>query len=138
MMGENSIPVFIGLKFIGKKFTISSVCVIVLSGLLTDIIPSQPITYDTLLISIFGGMINGLVISICLMMNATTGGTDFIAIYLSEKKEIDSWNVVLGINVVILAAAGVLFGWDKALYSIIFQYTSTPCLLYTSPSPRDA
>ena len=46
----NSIPVFIGLKFIGKKFTISSVCVIVLSGLLTDIIPSQPITYDTLLI----------------------------------------------------------------------------------------
>ena len=27
----NSIPVFIGLKFIGKKFTISSVCVIVLS-----------------------------------------------------------------------------------------------------------
>ena len=47
----NSIPVFIGLKFIGKKFTISSVCVIVLSGLLTDIIPSQPITYDTLLIS---------------------------------------------------------------------------------------
>ena len=44
----NSIPVFIGLKFIGKKFTISSVCVIVLSGLLTDIIPSQPITYDTL------------------------------------------------------------------------------------------
>ena len=49
----NSIPVFIGLKFIGKKFTISSVCVIVLSGLLTDIIPSQPITYDTLLISIF-------------------------------------------------------------------------------------
>ena len=121
----NSIPVFIGLKFIGKKFTISSVCVIVLSGLLTDIIPSQPITYDTLLISIFGGMINGLVISICLMMNATTGGTDFIAIYLSEKKEIDSWNVVLGINVVILAVAGVLFGWDKALYSIIFQYTST-------------
>ena len=53
-------------------------------------------------------------------MNATTGGTDFIAIYLSEKKEIDSWNVVLGINVVILAVAGVLFGWDKA------------CLLYTS------
>ena len=29
-------------------------------------------------------------------MNATTGGTDFIAIYLSEKKGIDSWNVVLG------------------------------------------
>lgn len=25
----------------------------------------------------------------------------------------------------ILAVAGLLFGWDKALYSIIFQFTST-------------
>lgn len=121
----NAIPVYIGFRFIGKKFTMYSCLMIVLTSVLTDIIPGYAITYDTLLISIFGGLINGLVIGLCLHMNATTGGTDFIAIYLPEKKEIDSWNVVLGINVVILAAAGVLFGWDKALYSIIFQYTST-------------
>ena len=120
-----AIPVYIGFRFIGKKFTMYSCLMIVLTSVLTDIIPGYAITYDTLLISIFGGLINGFVIGLCLHMNATTGGTDFIAIYLSEKKEIDSWNVVLGINVVILAAAGVLFGWDKALYSIIFQYTST-------------
>ena len=81
----NSIPVFIGLKFIGKKFTISSVCVIVLSGLLTDIIPSQPITYDTLLISIFGGLINGFCISLCLIGNTSTGGTDFIVFIFPRK-----------------------------------------------------
>ena len=121
----NAIPVYIGFRFIGKKFTMYSCLMIVLTSVLTDIIPGYAITYDTLLISIFGGLINGFVIGLCLHMNATTGGTDFITIYLSEKKEIDSWNVVLGINVVILAAAGVLFGWDKALYSIIFQYTST-------------
>ena len=121
----NAIPVYIGFRFIGKKFTMYSCLMIVLTSVLTDIIPGYAITYDTLLISIFDGLINGFVIGLCLHMNATTGGTDFIAIYLSEKKEIDSWNVVLGINVVILAAAGVLFGWDKALYSIIFQYTST-------------
>ena len=121
----NAIPVYIGFRFIGKKFTIYSCLMIVLTSVLTDIIPGYAIPYDTLLISIFGGLINGFVIGLCLHMNATTGGTDFIAIYLSEKKEIDSWNIVLGINVVILAVAGVLFGWDKALYSIIFQYTST-------------
>lgn len=121
----NAIPVYIGFRFIGKKFTMYSCLMIMLTSVLTDIIPGYAITYDTLLISIFGGLINGFVIGLCLHMNATTGGTDFIAIYLSEKKEIDSWNVVLGINVVILAVAGVLFGWDKALYSIIFQYTST-------------
>lgn len=110
----NSIPVFIGLKFIGKKFTISSVCVIVLSGLLTDIIPSQPITYDTLLISIFGGLINGFCISLCLIGNTSTGGTDFIAIYFSEKSGRDIWNYILCGNAVILTVAGLLFGWDQS------------------------
>ena len=32
---------------------------------------------------------------------------------------------------VILAAAGILFGWDKALYSIIFQFASTQVLHMT-------
>ena len=91
----NAIPVYIGFRFIGKKFTLYSCLMIFLTGFFTDIIPSWTITYDTLLISIFGGMINGLVISICLMMNATTGGTDFIAIYLSDKKGVDSFNIVL-------------------------------------------
>ena len=124
----NALPVYIGFKFIGKKFTLYSCLMIILTSVLTDIIPEYAITYDTLLISVFGGLINGCVISLCLMMNATTGGTDFIAIYLSEKTGVDSWNVVLGFNVVILAIAGILFGWDKALYSIIFQFTSTQIL----------
>lgn len=124
----NAVPVYIGFRFIGKKFTLYSCLMIVLTSVLTDILPGYVITYDTLLISIFGGLINGLVISMCLMMDATTGGTDFIAIFLSERKGIDSWNIVLGLNIVILAAAGILFGWDKALYSIIFQYTSTQVL----------
>lgn len=124
----NALPVYIGFKFIGKKFTLYSCLMIILTSVLTDIIPEYAITYDTLLISVFGGLINGCVMSLCLMMNATTGGTDFIAIFLSEKTGVDSWNVVLGFNVVILAIAGILFGWDKALYSIIFQFTSTQIL----------
>ncbi len=121
----NAIPAFIGFKFIGKKFTIYSCLMIFLVGLFADLIPAYTITDDVLLVSIFGGLINGAAISICLSVEATSGGTDFIAIYMSEKKHMDSWNFVLGINAVILSVAGVLFGWDKALYSIIFQYAST-------------
>ena len=124
----NAIPVYIGFRFIGKKFTLYSCLMILLTGILTDLIPGYPITYDTLLISVFGGLTNGAVISLCLFATATSGGTDFIAIYLSEKKGMDSWNLVLGLNVLILGAAGLLFGWDKALYSIIFQYASTQVL----------
>lgn len=124
----NAVSVYIGFRFIGKKFTLYSCLMIVLTSVLTDIIPAYAITYDILLISIFGGIINGAVVSMCLLENATSGGTDFIAIFLSDRKGVDSFNVILGVNVVILSVAGVLFGWDKALYSIIFQYASTQVL----------
>ena len=121
----NAFPVYIGFRFLGKRFTLFSCWMIVLTGLLTDILPSYVITQDTLLISIFGGMINGFAICLCLFFDATSGGTDFIAMYLSEKRGIDSFHIPLIINAVILTAAGFLFGWDKALYSIIFQYATT-------------
>ena len=124
----NAIPVYIGFRFIGKKFTMYSCLMIVVSGILTDMVPAWPVTEDILLIAIFGGLINALAISLCLFANATSGGTDFIAIFLSEKYSIDSWNYIFAGNVVILGIAGALFGWDKALYSIIFQYTSTQVL----------
>ncbi len=124
----NAFPVYIGFKFIGKKFTLLSCLTIILTSTLTDLMPYYPITYDILLISIFGGIINGAAISLVLSVDSTTGGTDFIAIYLSQKKGVDSWNMVLAINAFIIGAAGILFGWDKALYSIIYQYASTQVL----------
>ena len=124
----NAFPIYIGFRFIGKKFTLYSCLMILLSGFFTDIIPGFQVTEDLLLISIFGGMINGLAISMCLAQDATSGGTDFIAIYFSQKKGTDSWNIILGINAVIILSAGLLFGWDKALYSLVFQYASTQVL----------
>ena len=60
----NAIPIWIGFRFIGKKFTLYSCLMIVLTSVLTDMLPGYAITYDTLLISIFGGLINGCVISL--------------------------------------------------------------------------
>lgn len=124
----NAIPIFISFKFIGRKFTGYSCLMIVLSGFITDLMPGFAVTTDPLLVAVFGGLFNGLAITICLMANATTGGTDFIAIFLSEKFDIDSWNYIFAGNVVILVIAGSIFGWEKALYSIIFQFASTQVL----------
>ncbi|MCR4846483.1 MAG: YitT family protein [Eubacterium sp.] len=121
----NAIPVYIGFRFIGKKFTMLSCWVIVLTSVLTDMLPSVVVTEDIMLISIFGGLINGFGISLCLLADSTSGGTDFIAIYMSEKRGVDSFYIPLVINGFILVAAGVMFDWDKALYSIIFQFAST-------------
>lgn len=117
----NAFPVYIGFRYVGKKFTLLSLLLIVVSGILTDMLPSYIITYDPLLISVFGGILSGVAVSICLSVDATSGGTDFIAIYLSQKRGVETWNLVLGFNVVILLIAGYFFGWERALYSIIYQ-----------------
>lgn len=121
----NLIPAYIGFKHIGKRFTFFSFYVVFLSSILTDIFPSITITSDPLLVSIFGGILGSAAISLCLISGASGGGTDFISIYFSEKKGIDAWNYIFLANVIILITAGILFGFDKALYSIIYQYAST-------------
>lgn len=122
------IPVVIGFKFIGIKFTLWSVYVLGLSSILTDIMPRVAVTYDILLIAIFGGILSGLACVLSLGAGASGGGTDFISIYLSEKKGIDSWNYILAGNVILILSAGILFGLDRALYSIIYQFTTTQVL----------
>lgn len=121
----NAIPAVVSFKLIGKRFTAYSCLMIVLTSVLTDLIPSVPITNDVLLICIFGGIINGFAISLCLMGRATSGGTDFIAVALTNRLNVDAWNYVFLGNAAMLVVAGLLFGWDKALYSIVFQFAST-------------
>lgn len=112
-------------KKIGKKFMFFSILHYILVSLFTSILPTRMITEDLLLISVFGGLINGFAISIALRNNASSGGMDFIAIYFSTRFNVSTWNYVFILNAVVLTIAGLLFGWDKALYSIIFQFVST-------------
>lgn len=121
----NSIPAYIAYRYIGRRFTLYSIIVIILSSIFVDILPPYQFTDDIMLISVFGGLLNGFAISLCLNVGATTGGTDFISIFLSRMKGIDAWNYILVGNVIMLVVAGALFGWSIALYSIIYQFCST-------------
>jgi len=128
----NAVPAAVCFKFIGKKFTLYSILFIFISGFLTDWMPSMFIKFiqlhDTLLSAVFGGVLNAFAIALCLYAGATSGGTDFIAIFISERYHKDSWNYIFLGNCVMLATAGILFSMDKSLYSIIFQFTTTMAL----------
>ena len=124
----NAVPVYIGFRFIGKRFTLFSMIMVLANGFFVDLMPDHYLTHDPLLAAVFGGLLNAAAITMCLNVDATSGGTDFISIYFSQKKGIDAFPYILAGNVVILAIAGYIFGWDKALYSMIFQYVSTQAL----------
>jgi uncharacterized membrane-anchored protein YitT (DUF2179 family) len=132
----NAVPAIICFRYVGKQFTLYSVLMVFLTGLLTDFMPHfMPNIFiniiqlhDTLLSAVFGGILNALAIVMCLSVGATSGGTDLIAIYLSEKYRKDAWNYIFIGNCVILVVAASLFSLEKALYSIIFQFTTTMIL----------
>jgi len=132
----NAVPVWIGFRYIGRRFTLWSLYVIFMTGVLTDVMPVKAITSfmsagdlerlatDPFVTSIFGGIVFGFAMALCLRWNATTGGTDFIAIYLSEQKGRETWNIILALNAAILLAGGFVFGWTGALYSIVYQFVT--------------
>ncbi|MDR2630925.1 MAG: YitT family protein [Spirochaetaceae bacterium] len=128
----NAIPAAICFKYIGKWFTIYSGLMVVLSGLFTDWMPAMFIRaiqlHDVLLSAVFGGILNGAAVALCLYAGATSGGTDFIAILISEKYRKDAWNQIFAGNCVILILAAFLFELNRILYSIIFQFTTTMTL----------
>ena len=82
----NAIPILVGIRFIGKKFTLYSCYMIMLSSVLTDVIPVTPITYDWPLIAVFGGLINGFAVSLCLMAKASSGGLILLLFFCQIKR----------------------------------------------------
>ena len=121
----NILALLISFRDLGKRFILYTCLSVGLCGLLTDILPAFAVTGDVLLGSVFGGIINGACISLAMLAGGSTGGLDILANVYGHRLNKDPWNITLAANCVILAAAGLLFGWDKALYSIIFQYAST-------------
>lgn len=121
----NAVPAVCAFKLVGKKFTLMSCVSLLTVSVLVDQLPVIPITGDILLISVFGGIINGLGTSLILNSNACGGGTDFIAMSLSAKYKVTTFNYMLIFSAVVILISGAIFGMDKALYSIIFQFCST-------------
>ena len=56
----NAVPAVFAYRLVGKKFTILSCICLLTVSILVDELPVVPITGDILLISVFGGIINGL------------------------------------------------------------------------------
>lgn len=112
-------------KHISKRFVLFSLLQILCYSVFQDLFPKYTIFEEPILNVIFGGVVYGLSTAVALRGNASTGGTDFIALYVSNKNGKEIWMQVFLFNVILLAIFGLTFGWEKAGYSILFQFIST-------------
>lgn len=121
-----NVPVaIICYKSISPKFTFFSLLEVLIASFFLNIIDFPPIFDDILLNIAFGGFAYGILTVIALKGNASTGGTDFIALYVSNRKGKSIWEYVFVFNTIILIIFGTMFGWEHAGYSILFQFIST-------------
>ncbi|AKA68345.1 YitT family protein [Clostridium scatologenes] len=119
-----NVPFFvIGYKQIGKTFTISTLFSVVCYSIGISIFKPIPgITHDILLASVFGGIMAGTGIGIIIKSGGSTDGAEIVAIILDKRSTFSVGQLVLFFNFFILTSAGFVFGWDRAMYSLIAYF----------------
>lgn len=112
-------------RSISKRFVIFSMLQVALASFFLQTCTFRPLLDSTVLMVLFGGVLYGISISLALKSGASTAGTDFIALMVSNKTGKTIWGYVFAGNCMVLAIFGAIFGWEYAAYSIVFQFLST-------------
>lgn len=110
---------------IGHKFTVFTFITVTFSSLFIQFIPQVTLTPDPLINAIFGGLVMGLGIGYALRNNISSGGTDIVSLTIRKKTGRDVGSISLAVNGVIMVFAGLLFGWQYALYSMVTIFVSS-------------
>ncbi len=112
-------------KEISLRFILKSIAQITLTSFMLEFLTFQPLFKDVVLNCLIGGAVYGLAITFSIKADGSTGGTDFIALYIYNKYGKSIWSYIFLFNVLIILIFGYIFGFEYAGYSIIFQFIST-------------
>jgi len=115
--------IFLGYKQIGKTFALSTGLGITVLSLTTLFLHNlNPFTQDTLLATVFGGMILGIGVGIVIRYGGSLDGTEILAILFNSKTPFSVGEIIMFCNLLIFAVAGFVFTWEQAMYSILAYY----------------
>lgn len=96
--------------------------------LLLDPIP--PLTEHPLAASVLGGLSLGGGAGLILRIGGYTDGVNEAAYWVKRKVPLSVAELIMLFNLLVLALAGFLFGWEQALYSVIAYYLAYRSLRY--------
>ncbi len=114
---------YLGYKQIGKSFTIATMvavgCVALFSAYLKAM---TPVTTDPFLSAVFGGIILGLGVGLIIRCSGSLDGTEIVAIIMDKKTSFSVGEIIMFFNLFILGAAGFVYNWNSAMYSLIVYF----------------
>ncbi len=123
---------YLGYRQIGKKFVVTTLFGLSVLSLGTLFLLNVPVpTENPLLASIFGGAFLGVGVGMVIRSGGSLDGTEILGILLNRKTPFSVGKVVLFINVFIFFSAGFVFGWDRAMYSLITYFIASKMIDFT-------
>jgi len=111
---------FLGYKQIGKTFAYSTLLGIITLSVSTSLLHHvQAFTNDMLLATFFGGILLGIGVGLVIRYGGSLDGTEILAILVTKKLPFSVGEFVMFLNLFIFAFGGFVFGWDRAMYSVL-------------------
>lgn len=126
MLALNAPFIYIGYKHLGKGFLIRAIYSMIIYSILIKLTEGfEPITEEMLLATVFGGALLGIGVGIVIRFGGCVDGTESVALVLSRKITLSVGQIVLLFNLIIYSVAGMLFGLDRGLYSILTYFITS-------------
>ena len=111
---------YIGFKNLGRNFLYRTLFSMMLFAIFLSFFELvKPFTEEILLATVFGGALYGLGVGIIIHFGGCIDGTESVAMVISKKTSFSVGQIVLVFNLVIFGIAGFIFGFDRAMYSLL-------------------
>lgn len=130
-----NIPVLILAWFtLGRRFVWYTILSVISCSLALHLIPNIDFSSNILLNAIFGGIFCATGVALTLRSGASTGGLDVISLVIIRKTNFSFGRISLSFNAMITIIAGLIFGVEKSLYTLISLYANAKVVdtIYTN------
>ncbi len=114
--------VLLAWKKMGTKFVLQTGYANIILALAVNFFSKYKVTEDLLLSTVFGGIILGVGVGTILKNESSLDGTEMLSLIVSKKFGLSVGEFILVINVFIYAAAGLVFSWESAMYSVMTYF----------------
>lgn len=125
--------VYVGYKNIGRGFLFRAVYSMLLFSFSLNVFQYlEPLTEQMLLATVFGGILLGIGVGTVIHSGGCVDGTESVALVISKRTSLSVGQVVLLFNLVIYGVAGLIFGLDRAMYSLLTYFITFKVIDFVS------
>ena len=117
--------IILALKKMGKMFVFLTAYANIILAVALNIFNHYKVTNDITLATVFGGIVLGIGVGLILKNEASLDGTEILSLLVSKKFGFSVGEFIMGINVFIYLAAGKVFSWESAMYSILTYFIAS-------------